>query len=221
MRNKFLTLCILTLFMSSVTVLFIAEAEAARSSRSSGSSSSSRSSKSSSSYKSNSSKSGGAKSSYNRNYGSQNRVRSHLSSTFSPSGFARPTSLSGIATRTTKGVPSTYSKPGLFSSAFKKKKKGGHDDDDDMFDDALIGAALGVGAGSFLGYLLNDDDDYDGLESDEEEGGTGGILLFAIWIVFIILIKIARSYYKKKRVSDGRLERKLRKAQNRKEEASC
>ncbi len=212
MRNKLLIFCILTLFMGSITVLFIAEAEAARS-RSSGGSS--RSSKGSSS-RSYSKSSNSSKSSYNRSVGSRGANRSTTKSTFSPSGYKRPATLGGIAAVGASAIPSTYSKPGKFSLFSKKKKKKGYDDDDD-FDDAFIGTALGFGAGSILGFLLYDED-----EEDAEEGSeSGGFMLFFLWIFLIIAIKLARSYFKKKRTANGRLERKLKKANDRKGEAAC
>ncbi len=206
MRNKFLIFCILTLFASSITVLFIAEAEAARSSSSSRSSSS----KSSSSYKS-----GSSKNSYNRNHSSKSVQRSDSKSVLSRTGYTRPATLTALSPTSGKSIPSTYSKPGKFSLFSKKKKKDGFDDDD--FDDAFIGTALGFGAGSFLGFLLYDED----VEDAEEDKESGGYMLFFIWIFLIIAIKLARSYFKKKRIADGRLERKLNKAKSRKEEAVC
>ncbi len=208
MRNKFLIFSILTLFLGSVTILFIAEAEAARS-RSSGSSKGS----SSRSYSKGSKSS---KSSYNRNFGSSRMNRSTTKSTFSRSGYMRPATLGAIATVGASAIPSTYSKPGKFSLFSKKKKKKGYDDDDD-FDDAFIGTALGFGAGSFLGFLLYDEDE----EDAEEDKESGGFMLFFIWIFLIIAIKLARSYFKKKRTASNRLERKLNKAKDRKEEAVC
>ncbi len=208
MRHKFLVLCILTLFMGSVTILFIAEAEAARRS-----SSSSRSSSRSSSYKSRSYKSSNSKSNYNRSHSSKSVSRNMSKSMLSSSGYTRPARLGAIAAVGSRSMPSTYSKPGKYGFGFKKKKRKGYDDDD--FDDAFIGVALGLGAGSLLGYLINDE------EGDENDEGMGGFTLIIIWILLAVIIKLLRMYFKKKSIANGRLDRKLLKAKNRKEEATC
>ncbi len=131
----------------------------------------------------------------------------------------RPATLGTIATLGVGSVASTYSKPGKSVFGFKKKKKRGYDDDDDDFDDAFIGAALGFGAGSIIGFLINDDDD-DGEDFGGDEG-SGGFMLIGLWIFIAIIIKLLRNYLKKRRVAGSRLERKLDKVKNRTEEAAC